>query len=183
MQRRTDRSTAVAVVVSRYNASITDPLLEGARATYIERSGGEEGLTILHAPGAYELPALANAAARTGRFRGVVCLGCVIKGETSHDEYISHAVAQGLMQVTVQTGVPCAFGVLTVNTPEQAEARAGGKLGNKGAEAMHALLDTLIEIDALRENGGRNVRIVDGPAPGFDRSLPDKARRGRGVKK
>lgn len=166
----------MAVVVSRYNASVTDRLLDGARDAYVRRGGAAEDLTVITAPGAYELPALALAAARTGRFRGVVTLGCLVKGETRHDRYIAEAVAQGLVSVTIATGVPVAFGVLTTDTPEQAQARAGGSKGNKGAEAMDALLDTVEQADALRQpaRGGLRVRREPG-APGFGRALPDKA--------
>lgn len=159
---------ALAVVVSRYNASITDRLLAGAREAYAEAGGDPQAaaLHVIPAPGSYELPALALAAARSGRFRGVLAIGCLIKGETSHDRYIADAVAQGLINVTIATGVPCAFGVLTVDTPEQAEDRAGGEHGNKGAEGMSALIDTVREIDALA------TRRHTAPAT---RSRPDKA--------
>ena len=160
------------MVVSRYNASVTDRLLAGAREVYAESGGDPATLRIIATPGSYELPALALAAAKTGRFRGVVALGCLIKGETSHDRYIAEAVAHGLMGVTLATGVPAAFGVLTVDTPEQAEERAGGSHGNKGAEAMAALLDAVQAIDALRLPETRG----SGSPPGFGRALPDKAR-------
>jgi 6,7-dimethyl-8-ribityllumazine synthase len=166
----------VAVVVSRYNASITDRLLAGARDAWAEAGwGGQvEAMTVIAAPGAYELPALAIAAAGTGRFRGVLALGCLIKGATSHDRYIAEAVAQGLVNVTIATGVPCAFGVLTVDTAEQADERAGGSEGNKGADAMLALLDTIVQIDLLRGQGnaGRGKRLSAGPG----RSIRDKAK-------
>src|ERR1051326_5535806 len=101
---------AVAVIVSRYNGSISDRLLAGAKDAYAEWGGDAAVLAVIPAPGSYELPALSLAAARTGRFAGVVALGCLIKGETRHDEYIAHAVAGGLVDVTVATGVPVAFG-------------------------------------------------------------------------
>ena len=173
--RREPGAPALAVIVSRYNASVTDRLLAGARDVYAESGGNPLALRIIAAPGSYELPALALAAARTGKFRGVLALGCLIKGETSHDRYIAEAVAHGLMNVSLMTGVPAAFGVLTVDTPEQAEDRAGGSHGNKGAEGMAALLDTVREIDALQTLGGdasRRVRVVG-------RTLPDKARANR----
>jgi 6,7-dimethyl-8-ribityllumazine synthase len=166
----------VAIVVSRYNHTVTGPLLDGAQAAFANAGGDPRRLTIVDAPGAYELPALASAAARTGRFAGVLALGCIIKGETRHDEYIAHAVAQGLVNISILTGVPCALGVLTVDTPQQALARAGGTHGNKGQEAMEALLSTIGQIAALAAPASRAT--IPSRPPGFAR--PDKlARAGR----
>ena len=139
----------MCVVVSRYNAPITDKLLDGAKRVYAARGGDPADLKVASVPGSFELPMLALAAAETEEFAGVVALGCLIKGETSHDRYIAEAVAHGLMQASMSAAIPIAFGVLTVDTPEQAEARAGGAHGNKGEEAMHAVLDTLASIQEL----------------------------------
>lgn len=169
----------IAIIVSRYNTSITDPLLIGAVEAY-ERAGGDsDSLTILHAPGAYELPMLALAAAESGRFAGVVCLGCVIKGQTKHDRYINQAVARGLMDVSLHARLPVAFGVLTVENAKQARDRAGGSRGNKGAEAMRACLDSL---EALAQLGaGPGSTAAPSPDTGDEfpaiRRLPDKAAR------
>lgn len=138
----------VAVIVSRYNASVTDRLRAGALREVHSRLGPGTA-DVFHAPGAFELPALALAAADCGRYRGIVALGCLISGETPHDRYIAAAVAHGLVEVTLQTGVPAAFGVITARTPEQARARAGGVKGNKGEEAARAVLDAAEAIDAI----------------------------------
>src|SRR5262245_54810465 len=130
---KASRVPPVAIVVSRYNATITDRLLEGARAAYAAAGGDAGALVIADAPGSFELPALALAAAKRARIRGVVALGCLIRGETRHDQYMAQAVAHGLVDVTMRTGIPVAFGVLTTENVEQAEARAGGAHGNKGA--------------------------------------------------
>jgi 6,7-dimethyl-8-ribityllumazine synthase len=156
----------VAVIVSRYNATITDMLLAGALGAYEAAGTDADRAVVVEAPGAFELVALALAAASTGRFRGVVILGCIIKGETRHDEYLAHAVAHGAVGVTLQTGVPVSFGVLTTDTVEQAQARAGGAHGNKGAEAMEALLQTI----AASASIGRGSR-----APASSPLRPDKA--------
>ncbi|MCC5822294.1 MAG: 6,7-dimethyl-8-ribityllumazine synthase [Phycisphaerales bacterium] len=156
----------VAILVSRYNESVTGAMLAGAVEAYAERGGDPAGLTIVEAPGAYELVALANAAA--DRHKAVVCLGCVIKGETPHDEHIARAVAHGLAEITVKTGVPVAFGVLTTLDAAQAKARAAGRKGNKGAEAMHAALDAAEGVAALR-HGAMPVRVV------VNLPVPDKA--------
>lgn len=178
MPKRVSRKPAdapppVAIVVSRYNESVTHALLTGALEEYEDCGGDRARVLVLDAPGAYELPAIALAAARSGRVAGVVGLGCLIKGETSHDRYIAEAVAHGLVSVTIATGVPCTFGVLTVDKASQATARAGGDKGNKGQEAMAALLDALETIASLNSSGRART-------PGRPRTKPDKAVRAGG---
>lgn len=145
----TRKLPAVAIVVSRYNDAVTRRLESGARDAYLRRGGEGGDLGVIEAPGAYELVALADAAARSGLYHGVCAIGCIVKGQTRHDEYLAHAVAHGLTRITLDRQVPVAFGVLTVESMEQALARAGGDEGNKGAEAMQALLETLAGIDAI----------------------------------
>ncbi len=139
----------VALVVAQYNSSVTNRLRDGALSAYAEAGGDPASVTVIEAPGAFELPALCAAVARSGRCAGVVALGCIIEGETSHGDHIARAVAGGLIDVTLQLGIPVSFGVLTVDTAGQAHARAGGQQGNKGVEAMHALLETLAATAAL----------------------------------
>lgn len=138
----------IAVVVSRYNATVTDRLLEGAIGEAERRTGYITD--IWHAPGSFELPTLADVALASGKYDGAVTLGCIIRGETTHDQHIANAVAQGVVEVSLKHGIPVTLGVLTVNTPEQASERAGGKHGNKGADAMGALLDVLSVIGRAR---------------------------------
>lgn len=159
----------VAIVVSRYNASVTDRLLEGALEEYKARGGNAASVHVVNAPGSFELPALSFAAALTLSVEGVLALGCIIKGETSHDQVLADAVASGLVGVTLHTGVPVSLGVLTVDNTKQAMERAGGRLGNKGQEAMGALLDTIASIRGLGEG--------QAAAPAGRR--PDKAARRR----
>jgi 6,7-dimethyl-8-ribityllumazine synthase len=130
-----------AVIVSRFNEAITGRLAAGARAALLEAGAADDDITMFTVPGAFELPQAARGAGETGRFEAVVCLGCVIRGETPHFEYISAAVAHGLMEASGETGVPIAFGVLTTDTWEQAEARAGDGRDNKGFEAAAAALE------------------------------------------
>ena len=151
-------------------------MLDGAISAYLDRGGSEPGLAILEAPGAYELVSIARAAASSGMYGTVVCLGCVIKGETSHDLHISSAVANGLAQITINTGVPVSFGVLTTNTNEQAIARAGGNKGNKGAEAMDAALDAADAIALLvnaKHTNTPGVRFTPGLKPNDKLTLND----------
>jgi 6,7-dimethyl-8-ribityllumazine synthase len=163
---------AVAVVVSRYNGTVTGRLLEGARRAFSRRAGGR--LTVIEVPGSFELPVVCRAAARTGCYDGVLALGCVIKGETIHDEVIAHAVAGALAQVSIETGVPVSLGVLTVRNTRQAMDRAGGRFGNKGEQAMEALLDAITGVRAASRGLGC---LLDGPMP--DKATPSsRGRRG-----
>jgi 6,7-dimethyl-8-ribityllumazine synthase len=130
-----------AIIVSRFNEAITGRLAAGAQAALREAGAPDEDVTTISVPGAFELPQAARGASESGRFDAVVCLGCVIRGETPHFEYISAAVAHGLMAAAGETGVPMAFGVLTVDSWEQADARAGGGRDNKGFEASAAALE------------------------------------------
>ena len=133
-----------AVIVSRFNPSITDALREGARSALHEAGAKLEDIQELAVPGAFELPQAARCAAETGRFDAIVCLGCVIRGETPHFEYISSAVAHGIMAAAGETGVPIAFGVLTTDTQAQAEERARPGRDNKGWEAAAAALEMAV---------------------------------------
>ena len=144
-----------AVVVSRFNDAITSRLLAGARAALLEAGAAADNIAALSVPGAFELPQAARRVAETGRYEAVICLGCVIRGETPHFEYISAAVAHGLMQAAGETGVPMAFGVLTTDSWEQAEARAGDGRDNKGFEAAAAALEMAELFQAVRAAAGR----------------------------
>jgi len=130
-----------AIVVSRFNVEITSGLLSGARSALLEAAVNEEDVTVIHVPGAFEIPVAALHAAQAGRFDAVICLGCLIKGDTMHFEYIAEAASQGIMNVSVSTGVPVAFGVLTTMTDEQAIARSAPGDGNKGREAALAAIE------------------------------------------
>ena len=130
----------VAVAVSRFNTLITERLLAGALEGLAAQGVHEARVTVAWVPGSFELPYAAQRFAETGRYDAVVCLGCVIKGETDHNEYINHATATGLEAVGARTGVPAIFGVVTVNSLEQALARAGEGTTNKGYEAALAAI-------------------------------------------
>ena len=127
-----------AIVVSQFNAAITGMLSSGARAALAEAGASNGDIEEFSVPGAFELPQAARAAAETGRFDAILCLGCVIRGETAHFEYISASAAHGIQAAAGETGVPMAFGVLTTDTWEQAEERAGEGRANKGWEAAAA---------------------------------------------
>lgn len=135
-----------AIIVSRYNASITERLLAGALEVYEERFGSREGVAIIDAPGAFEIPVLAAVACDCQLFDAVVALGCIVRGQTSHHEHLASAVTNQLAALSTDATMPIGLGVLTCDTIEQALERAGGPGGNKGREAMAAALDTLDSI-------------------------------------
>jgi len=130
-----------AIVAGRFNDFVVDKLTGGA-VDYLVRHGADrEDLVIVRAPGAFEIPLAAQRLARSGDYDGVICLGAVIRGATPHFEYVAGECVKGLAQVSLDTGVPVGFGVLTVDTLEQAVERAGSKAGNKGVEAAAAVLE------------------------------------------
>jgi 6,7-dimethyl-8-ribityllumazine synthase len=132
---------AVGIAVSRFNGEITTRLLDGAISTLEEAGVARERIEVVMVPGAFELPLGAMALAKTRRYACVIALGCVIRGETPHFDYVAAEAASGLQLAALETGVPVAFGVLTCDTRDQAEARAGGERGNKGAEAARSALE------------------------------------------
>lgn len=143
-----------AVIVSRFNEAITSSLRDAAIAALKEAGAADANVQLLTVPGAFEIPQAARAAAETGRFEAVVCLGCIIRGETPHFEYIAAAVAHGITAAAGDTGVPMAFGVLTVDTAEQAAARSGPGADNKGREAAAAAIEMAALYKSL--SGGSN---------------------------
>ena len=130
-----------AVVVSRFNEEITESLLKGALKALAQASVADADVTVMRVPGAFEIPVTALRAAETGHFDAVICIGCVIKGETMHFEDIAGTVCQGIANAASATGVPIALGVLTTLTEEQAMARAADGPANKGREAALAAVE------------------------------------------
>jgi 6,7-dimethyl-8-ribityllumazine synthase len=130
-----------AVVVARFNPEVTEGLLRGALGALAEAGVPDDRVTVVRVPGAFEIPLAALHLAETRQFDAVIALGCLIKGDTMHFEYIASAVSHGVMQVTTATRVPVAFGVLTTLTDEQARARSGDGPDNKGREAAAAAVE------------------------------------------
>jgi 6,7-dimethyl-8-ribityllumazine synthase len=130
-----------ALVASRFNEEVTSGLLRGARRALASAAVRDEDVDVIHVPGAFEIPLAAQRAAQTGRFDAIVCLGCLIKGETMHFEYIASAASHGIAGAASVTGVPMAFGVLTTLTDEQAMERAADGPSNKGWEAAMAAVE------------------------------------------
>ncbi|HMA41850.1 MAG TPA: 6,7-dimethyl-8-ribityllumazine synthase [Gemmatimonadales bacterium] len=146
----------MAIVVSRYNELITRRLLEGARDALREAGIPDSHVEEFWVPGAFELAVAAEEAAVSGRFRAIVALGCVIRGETPHFEYVAGEAARGLGNVALAHRVALGFGVLTTENQVQAEARAGGAAGNKGYEAAAAALQTADVLHRVRRGTARD---------------------------
>ena len=122
----------VAIVASRFNEIITNKLLGGAVDGLVRHGVAEDSITAVWVPGAFEIPQIAQKLARSGKYDAVICVGAVIRGQTSHYDYVCNEVSKGIAQVSLQTGIPVMFGIVTTENIEQAIARAGSKAGNKG---------------------------------------------------
>ncbi len=133
----------VAIVASRFNSFIVDRLVEGAIDVLSRTGGAAAQITVIHCPGAFEIPALAKRCAHSGSFDAVICLGAVIRGSTPHFDYVAGEAAKGIAATALAAPVPVIFGVLTTNTIEQAVERAGTKAGNKGADAAISALEMI----------------------------------------
>jgi 6,7-dimethyl-8-ribityllumazine synthase len=140
----------IAIVVSQFNEFVTTRLRDGALAQLREAGVDEAGVRVVDVPGAFEVPQMAKLLAAAGTYDGIVCLGCLIRGATPHFEYISSAVAHGIMSAALDTGVPMSFGVLTVTDVEDALERAVDGPSNKGREAAQAVLDLVRAAGAAR---------------------------------
>lgn len=141
---------SVAIAVGRFNGEITSRLLDGALAELTAAGVAREAIEVMPVPGAFELPLAAMALAKSRRYSCVLALGCVIRGETPHFEYVSAEAASGVQLAGLETGIPVSFGVLTCDTAAQAEARSGGALGNKGVEAARSALEMVESLSQLR---------------------------------
>lgn len=131
----------VAIVVSRFNEFITNKLLAGAIDTLVRHGAADKDITVAWVPGAFEIPFAAKKLVESKKYDAVVCVGAVIRGATPHFDYVCAEVSKGIAQITLQSGVPVAFGVLTTENIEQAVERAGTKAGNKGADAAMSVIE------------------------------------------
>lgn len=139
----------IAIVVSRFNQLVTDRLVQGAKEGLMMHGVKDENITIIWVPGAFEIPVVTKKVADSEKFDGIVTLGAVIKGETDHYDLVINAVGNGVAQVSLASNIPTVFGVVTTDTLEQAEHRAGGKAGNKGNEVAVSLLEIISLADQL----------------------------------
>jgi len=144
------KNVKIAIVMSRFNEAVSRALLQGARQSLDEAGVPESSVSVFDVPGAFEIPLAALSVAQSGKYDGVVCLGAVVRGETSHFDYICQGTADGIMRAQLETGVPMGFGVLTTETMEQAEARAGANPANKGFEAAQVVLEMVELLRRMR---------------------------------
>jgi 6,7-dimethyl-8-ribityllumazine synthase len=147
---RTASGCRFAIIVSSFNRQITDGLLRGARQALADATVADGDITVVRVPGAFEIPVTALELATSGSYDAIICIGCLIKGDTMHFEYIASAACAGIADASTATGVPMALGVLTTLTEEQARARAADGPGNKGREAAEAAIEMATLFRTLR---------------------------------
>lgn len=145
------------VVVSRFNEFVTSKLLSGAVETLREQGVAKEDIEVVHVPGAFEIPLAAQKLADTMQFNAIICLGCVIRGQTPHFDFVAGEAARGIMEVSLDSGLPIAFGVLTTDTMEQARDRAEAKGNNKGVEAALTAIEMVETCRRIDDLGAKHV--------------------------
>ncbi|NIA22835.1 MAG: 6,7-dimethyl-8-ribityllumazine synthase [Proteobacteria bacterium] len=130
-----------AVISSRFNSFITERLIDGAMDCIVRHEGDKKNVSIIRVPGSFEIPQIASIAAKSGKYDAVICLGAVIRGETSHFDYLSAEVSKGIARVAGESSIPVTYGIITADTVEQAIDRAGTKMGNRGFDAAMTAIE------------------------------------------
>jgi 6,7-dimethyl-8-ribityllumazine synthase len=143
------------IVVSRFNSLVTRHLLDGATDCLVRHGANEKNITVVYCPGSFEIPQVAMQLAKSGKYDALIALGCIIRGETPHFDYVASEATKGIGQVALQTGVPVAFGILTTEDLEQALERAGAKAGNKGWDAAMTAIELVNTFKQLAEGKKR----------------------------
>jgi 6,7-dimethyl-8-ribityllumazine synthase len=156
---RSARGLRFAIVAARYHDFVTDRLLAGATEALASADVVPDDITVIRVPGSFEISFAAQQAAETGHFAAVICLGCLIRGQTAHFEYIASAVSTGITRAAADTGVPMTFGVLTTNSAEEALERAGSQPGNKGWEAAMAAVEMATLVRRIAQTNPDGVRV------------------------
>lgn len=149
----TARGLKFAIVVSRFNSLVTQRLLDGALDALKRHEADENAITIAWTPGSFEIPLVAQKFAKSGKYDAVICLGCIIRGDTPHFEYVASETAKGIAQVMLDTGVPVVFGVVTADNLEQALERAGAKAGNRGFDAAMTAMEMVNLLRRIEAEG------------------------------
>jgi 6,7-dimethyl-8-ribityllumazine synthase len=154
------REVRVAIVAAQFNETIVRSLVDGALDRLRRLGTSDSSIEVAWVPGAFEVPLVANAMIRTNRFDAVICLGAVVRGETPHFDFVAGQAAAGVARVGLDSGIPVVFGVLTTETADQAEARAGGKAGNKGADAAMTAIETVNLLRSIRHRACGAVPVA-----------------------
>jgi len=175
---RSPGSLRFAIVAARFNERITQRLVAGALQALRAARLGPDAIEVHWVPGSFELPQAASHLAATGRYAGIVCVGVVIRGQTPHFEHVAREAASGIRQVALATGVPATFGLITALSEEQAWARAGGEVGNRGEEAAEAALQMAEWIRSMRDGGVEGERASRSPARVTPSEAGERASRG-----
>ncbi|PYN43609.1 MAG: 6,7-dimethyl-8-ribityllumazine synthase [Candidatus Rokuibacteriota bacterium] len=175
---RSPGSLRFAIVAARFNERITQRLVAGALQALRAARLGPDAIEVHWVPGSFELPQAASHLAATGRYAGIVCVGVVIRGQTPHFEHVAREAASGIRQVALATGVPATFGLITALSEEQAWARAGGEVGNRGEEAAEAALQMAEWIRSIRDGGVEGERASRSPARVTPSEAGERASRG-----
>jgi len=175
---RSPGSLRFAIVAARFNERITQRLVAGALQALRAARLGPDAIEVHWVPGSFELPQAASHLAATGRYAGIVCVGVVIRGQTPHFEHVAREAASGIRQVALATGVPATFGLITALSEEQAWARAGGEVGNRGEEAAEAALQMAKWIRSIRDGGVEGERASRSPARVTPSEAGERASRG-----
>jgi len=139
-----------AVVISRFNETISNRLLDGAKDCILRHGGNEESITEFYCPGSFEIPVVAQRLSKSGKYDAIICLGAVIRGDTPHFDYVASEAAKGIAQVALSDGCPVMFGVLTTDTTDQAMERAGGKAGNRGWDAALGAIEMVRLLEQIK---------------------------------
>jgi len=137
------KNLKLMIIASRFNSFIVEKLITGSKDSIIRNGGDEENIDITFVPGAFEIPITAKKIAQQKKYDGIICLGCIIRGDTPHFDYIASEVSKGIAQTMLETGTPISFGILTTDTIEQAIDRAGTKSGNKGFDATQSIIEMI----------------------------------------
>jgi 6,7-dimethyl-8-ribityllumazine synthase len=172
-----------AIVVSRFNSFITERLLLSAVDGLIRSGASREDIVLARVPGAFEIPLAARKLAETKNYDAIICIGCLLRGDTAHYDVIVNEVTRGIGQSSQETGVPHAFGVLTCDTLEQAIDRAGLKMGNKGFEAALAAVEMVSLAFAIRRPASRDLEVGQGSADGGKQKVPRSARNDKSIRR
>ena len=149
-----------AIVAARFNGLVTEALLAGCRDAFVRHGVADDRLDVAWVPGSFEVPLVARKLAETGRYAAVICLGCVIRGETGHYDHVAGQAAGGVLQAGLTTGIPVIFGILTTETVEQALNRSGLKAGNKGGESALAAIEMVNLLARIESTGARVDRVA-----------------------